>query len=157
MQQEFTRNWGPEQKLYSPTLVVPYQSAPDRPRHYVKIAPRRLDLTANLTPQERKRGLFHATVYDAKVDMQGAFVVPTEARLREVVLDKDGRFLWDESFIAFGTTTSLTGLRSERQHHDRRHRDAMAALSSKRCATSGLARARRWSWRTRRWRPLRAA
>ena len=68
-------------------------------------------MTANLTPQERKRGLFHATVYDAKVEMQGVFVLPTEWRLRGVL---SGRPLWNESFIAL-STTSLTGLRSEDQ------------------------------------------
>jgi inner membrane protein involved in colicin E2 resistance len=26
VRQEFTRNWGPEQSLYSPTLVIPYQA-----------------------------------------------------------------------------------------------------------------------------------
>ena len=61
VQSEFTRNWGPPQELRSPTLVVPYQSAPDRPCGYLKITPDRLSVTANLTPQERKRGLFHAT------------------------------------------------------------------------------------------------
>ena len=111
VQSEFTRNWGPPQELRSPTLVVPYQSAPDRPCGYLKITPDRLSVTANLTPQERKRGLFHATVYDAKVEMQGVFVLPTESRLRGVL---SGRPLWNESFIAL-STTSLTGLRSEDQ------------------------------------------
>jgi hypothetical protein len=62
VQKEFTRNWGPEQSLYSPILIVPYQAGPDRPRQYVKIASSRLDLVASLSPQTRKRGLFHATV-----------------------------------------------------------------------------------------------
>ena len=31
VRQEFTRNWGPEQNLYSPMLVIPYQAG-DRPR-----------------------------------------------------------------------------------------------------------------------------
>jgi inner membrane protein len=110
VRQEFTRNWGPEQSLYSPTLVIPYQAG-DRPRHYVKIAPARLDLAAVLNPQERKRGLFHATVYDAKVDMTGAFVVPAEARLRDFVTDKDGRFIWGEASVVFGAVANLTGLR----------------------------------------------
>jgi inner membrane protein involved in colicin E2 resistance len=39
VQSEFTRNWGPPQELRSPTLVVPYQSAPDRPCGYLKITP----------------------------------------------------------------------------------------------------------------------
>lgn len=111
VRKELARNWGPEQSLYTPTLVIPYQAG-DRPRQYVKIAPAKLDVAANLTPQERKRGLFHATVYDVKVDMSGAFAVPPEARLRDFVGDKDGRFVWNESAIVFGTTSSLTGLRS---------------------------------------------
>jgi inner membrane protein len=111
VRQEFTRNWGPEQSLYSPTLIIPYQAG-DRPRQYVKIAPARLDLVAALSPQERKRGLFHATVYDAKLDMNGAFTLPAESRLRDFVADKDGRFIWSEASIAFGAATNLTGLRA---------------------------------------------
>src|SRR5258708_1714457 len=109
--QELTRTWGPEQSLYTPTLVIPYQAG-ERPRQYVKIAPTRLDLSADLTPEERKRGLFHATVYSAKVDMAGAFVIPAESRLRDFVADKDGRFLWSDATIALGTPASLTGLRA---------------------------------------------
>jgi inner membrane protein len=112
VQKEFSRNWGPEQSLYAPIFVVPYQAGPDRPRQYVKIATARFELAAALVPQERKRGLFHATVYDAKVEMSGYFMVPPEQRLRDYVSDKDGRFLWSESFVVFGTATSLTGLRA---------------------------------------------
>jgi inner membrane protein len=110
--QEFTRNWGPEQNVYSPVLVIPYQAGPWQQRQYVKIAPARLDLTANLTPQDRRRGLFQATVYDAKIDMQGAFALPTEQRLRELIADKDVRFLWSDAAVALGATSSLAGLRS---------------------------------------------
>jgi inner membrane protein len=39
-------------------------------------------------------------------------VVPPEALLRNFALDKDARFLWNETSIAFGATTSLTGLRA---------------------------------------------
>src|SRR5262249_42533662 len=82
VQEEIKRNWGPQQTVYSPTLIIPYQAG-DRPRQYVKIAAAQLDLAADLAPQERKRGLFHTTVYEAKLDMKGAFVVPSEARLRD--------------------------------------------------------------------------
>jgi len=111
VREEFKRNWGPEQSLYTPMLVIPYQAG-ERPRQYVKITPARLDLAAALSPQERRRGLFQATVYDASIDMQGAFVVPAEARLRDVVTDKDGRFLWSEAAVVFGAASSLTGLRA---------------------------------------------
>jgi inner membrane protein len=108
---EFTRNWGPQQHVYSPVLVVPYRTAPERAREYLKIAPDRLEVVANLVPQQRKRGLFHATVYDAKVAMQGTFAVPDEERLK-TLLAKDSRLLWNESFIVM-MMTSPTGLRSE--------------------------------------------
>jgi inner membrane protein len=111
VQSEFTRNWGPPQDLHSPTLVVPYVTAQDRPRDYLKITPDRLGVVANLVPQERRRGLFHATVYDAKIEMQGVFVIPSESRLKGF-LPNDARVLWRESFIAFATT-SLTGLKGE--------------------------------------------
>ena len=111
VREEFKRNWGPEQSLYSPVLLIPFQTT-GWMRQYLKITPTRLELAATLAPQERKRGLFQATVYDAKVDMQGTFAVPTEQRLREFVPEKDARLLWSEAMIAFGTSSSLTGLRS---------------------------------------------
>jgi len=111
VKQEIARNWGPEQNLYSPLLVIPHQFG-DRARQYIKIAPTRLDLVANLAPQERKRGLFQATVYEGKVEMNGTFSVPAEARLREIISDRDSRILWNEAIIAFGTASDFTGLRS---------------------------------------------
>jgi inner membrane protein len=113
VKQEMARNWGPPQYLYTPVLVVPYEIAPERPRVLVKIAATRVDLAARLATHERRRGLFEATVYDAAIDLQGAFVVPSEAWLREPLTDKSGRFIWEEGFIALGSTTRLTGVRLE--------------------------------------------
>lgn len=111
VQSEFTRNWGPPQDLRNPILVVPYQSAQDRPHEYLKITPDRLSATASLVPQERKRGLFQATVYDAKVEMRGVFVIPSESRLKGL-LPEGSRLLKNESFIVIAAT-SFTGLKSE--------------------------------------------
>ena len=111
VREEFTRNWGPEQSLYTPMLVIPYQVG-GWPRQYLKIAPAQLNFVAALAPQERKRGLFQATVYEATVDMQGTFVVLLESRLRDLITDKDARFLWHEAAVAFGVVSNLTGMRS---------------------------------------------
>src|ERR1043165_981738 len=110
VREEFTRNWGPEQSLYTPMLIIPVQAGAG-PRQYLKVAPTRLDLAATLTPQERKRGLFQATVYDAKIEMQGAFVVPAEQRLRDFATEKDARFLWSEAMVTFGVASALPALR----------------------------------------------
>jgi inner membrane protein len=112
VREEIKRNWGPQQNVYSPTLVIPYQAG-DRPRQYIKIAVAQLDLGAELKPQQRKRGLFAVTVYDATLDMKGTFVVPPESRLRDFVSDKDGgRFVWNEAAIVFGTADGLAGMRA---------------------------------------------
>ena len=102
---------GRSRAFYTPTLVIPVSGR----RPAAPIRQDRADASRSyreLTPQERKRGLFHATVYYAKVDMTGAFVIPAELRLRDFVADKDGRFLWNETTIAFGTPANLTGLRA---------------------------------------------
>ncbi|HMK81185.1 MAG TPA: cell envelope integrity protein CreD [Xanthobacteraceae bacterium] len=109
---EIKGNWGPQQTVYSPTLVIPYQAG-DRPRQYLKLAAAQLDVAASLAPQQRKRGLFQVTVYEARLDMKGTFVVPPEARLRDFVSDKDGgRFVWNEAAIVFGTAEGLAGMRA---------------------------------------------
>ena len=102
VRQEFTRNWGPEQNLYSPTLVIPYQAG-ERPRTI------RQDRAGAARPCGHAQSAgAPARPVPARpsttptLDMQGAFVVPAEARLREFVADKDGRFIWNEAAIAFG-------------------------------------------------------
>src|SRR5262249_44054488 len=101
VEQEFTRVWGPPQQVYSPILVVPFRSGPMMTRQFVRLAPTNLTVVASLQPQERKRGWFHATVYDARIELQGSFLVPDESRLRDLATDRNGQFVWNESFVAF--------------------------------------------------------
>ena len=82
--------------------------------------------------------------------MQGAFVVPAEARLRDVVTDKDGRFLWNEAAIAFGAASSLTGLRSTDNITVDGSRAAVGAVPRSAARRSRPAAAPRWCSRTRR-------
>lgn len=95
---DFARSWGPEQQLRTPLLLVPYQSAADQPRQYLKIAPARLRADVSLTPEQRRRGLFRATVYTATTEFQGVFAVPSEAKLAELV-GSAGKIYWSDSFI----------------------------------------------------------
>jgi inner membrane protein len=105
--EDFKRSWGPEQVLHSPILVVPYRKHPGGPRFFLKIAPSNLKMTTQLTPEERKRGLFHATVYSAKVGAQGTFRIPSEAKIKEMV--SDGLLDWRESFVML-QASSLSGM-----------------------------------------------
>ena len=81
------------------------------PAAVLKIAPARLEVAAALNPQERKRGLFHATVYDAKVEMSGAFVVPAEARLRDFPATRTRASL-ERGGDRIRRASNLTGLRA---------------------------------------------
>jgi inner membrane protein len=105
--EDFKRSWGPEQNLHSPILVVPYRNYPSGQPSFLKIAPSSLKMTTQLVPEERKRGVFHATVYSAKVATQGTFRIPSDAKVREML--PDGLLDWRESFVLL-QTSSLSGM-----------------------------------------------
>jgi inner membrane protein len=100
----FQSSWGPEQILHGPILVVPYLIRPGAARIYLNIAPQSLKANTMLSPEQRKRGLFHATVYGAHVDLQGKFAIPKIASL-----GPDARLLWDEAVVVVETST-LSGM-----------------------------------------------
>lgn len=104
----FQRSWGPSQSVLGPVLVVPYQVSPDKPRRYLHIAPSRLAVKARLTPELRKRGMFHAIVYGADLDLNGTFQVPRE----EAPVDANAVLLWQNSFVIM-SATDLRAMKSD--------------------------------------------
>jgi inner membrane protein len=104
--QGFQSSWGPEQMLSGPVLVIPYQTAPDKPRSFLEIAPQTLKAKTVLSPQERKRGLFHATVYGTVTDLEGNFQIPQPDSIRTGV-----KLFWEDAFVIVNTST-LSGMTS---------------------------------------------
>jgi inner membrane protein len=105
--QGFQASWGPEQVLRGPILVVPYQPSPGAEnRDYLEIAPQALTAKTALSPMERKRGLFHATVYNAAIALDGRFVIPRTDMLGDGV-----KLFWDEAFVVVSAET-LSGMTS---------------------------------------------
>jgi inner membrane protein len=98
--EEFGSSWGPPQEVLGPVLVVPYRATPNSSRRYLEIAPSRLDAAATLSPEVRKRGLFHSVVYGADVALSGTFVIPGD--LSSMV--PSDQLLWQESFVALRAT-----------------------------------------------------
>jgi len=88
---EFRNSWGPQQTLYGPVLVVPYHAAGSASRRYLHIAPSQLTVTGELQPETRKRGIFRATVYAARLTLAGKFRLPAEFPA--------GELQWAESFV----------------------------------------------------------
>ncbi len=100
----FQNSWGPEQILRGPMLVVPYQPAPNRPRRYFEIAPQTLKSRTVLSPEQKKRGLFHATVYSASTELQGSFIIP-----QATSLGAEAKLFWEDAVVIV-QTTSLSGM-----------------------------------------------
>lgn len=98
---EFKRNWGPQQTVLGPILVVPYRMADGVPRRYLHVAPSQLKLTAQLQPETRKRGIFRATVYGARLAISGVFRLPAESPASEL--------RWADSFLLM-RASDLRGL-----------------------------------------------
>jgi inner membrane protein len=81
------QSWGPAQTIGTPTLVVAIRRA--GLISYIDLAPTAIDVSADLLPQQRRRGLFTATVYEAAVTMRGQFVLSEDVRPKEGWADAD--------------------------------------------------------------------
>ncbi len=101
---DFTASWGPQQTVGGPILVIPYLTPVTGTRGYLKVGSEKLEATAELTTEDRRRGLFHASVYDAAIQMRGSIRIPSPARLTALLSDKS-TILWEESFVAIPLTS----------------------------------------------------
>ena len=110
---EIALAWGPAQRVIGPILIVPYMVRepgyvgqggqvfpPTVARRYAHIVPSRLAVSATLSPEQRRRGLFAAVVYGASVKLEGSVTVPA------IVIpgSPDAEILWAESFVAAGAS-----------------------------------------------------
>ena len=102
---DFNKSWGPSQVVRGPTLVIPYEmpaasGGNGMDRNYIRVMPESLQAVASLSPETRKRGLFHAIVYTADIGLKGSFRIPVEA----LPAGQTTKILWSESFIQLGAT-----------------------------------------------------
>ena len=99
----FRAAWGPAQSVLGPILVVPYLTGTGTHQHreYLHIAADRLNVSAEIQPETRQRGLFHAVVFGAEVKLTGQFLVPPEALAD---LPELQRILWPEAYVLLGAT-----------------------------------------------------
>ncbi|WP_187830330.1 cell envelope integrity protein CreD [Siccirubricoccus phaeus] len=70
--------WGPSQAVLGPVLVVPWErpGRTEPERGTLTLLPQRLEAEASLAPETRRRGLFAAVVYTARMGMQAQFSLP---------------------------------------------------------------------------------
>ncbi|EPX87562.1 Inner membrane protein involved in colicin E2 resistance [Rubellimicrobium thermophilum DSM 16684] len=127
------REWGGPQTLAGPVLLVPVEGPVTRiesqppadpvagapaaepvvvaargPAEPVLLMPERLDLSATLSTETRRRGLFAVPVFVADVAVSAAF----DPSRVEAALAPGERALWDEAVLRFGLGANA-GLRGE--------------------------------------------
>jgi inner membrane protein len=101
----FRRGWGPDQSIVGPMLVVPYSwaksgSPGERLHGWARLPASRLNVVATLQPEERRRGLFHAIVYTASVELAGAITVSPLA----ISDPPDAAIDWNRARVVLGAS-----------------------------------------------------
>lgn len=104
--------WGFEQQITGPILTVPYFSydydtekkMEVKTRHHAYFLPEVLNISGEMNPEVRYRGIFQVAVYSANLNLNGMFKKPT--------FDVSGKVdvLWDEAFITIGIS-DLRGIK----------------------------------------------
>ncbi len=99
---EVSSKWAGSQVVTGPVLIVPYvekQLLKDGKEGMVRgtayILPEELKVTGNISPQEKKRGLYSVTLYRAKVNLAGRF---GKMPLKMLNVDPEN-ILWNEAKI----------------------------------------------------------
>jgi inner membrane protein len=96
---EIGESWGRAQRVFGPILAVTYREAPtpldiemnrSPSEREVQFLPDRYMIASRIEPELRRRGLFEAAVYRAKMDVSGDFVLPDPAEW----VPKDATILW---------------------------------------------------------------
>lgn len=100
--ESITAGWGAAQTLNGPVLVIPYRATATetvvengqsvtRSRDVTRelaLAPETVELTTNIDPEVRKRSIYEAVVYDAKISGRARFAFPPDLGRTGVTFDK---------------------------------------------------------------------
>ncbi len=97
--------WGNHQNISGPIIQIPVKYAYEDNegkvqylKKWIHIMPEELNITSDINPETRKRGIFKSTVYTAKINMKGYF---------KPLLDNyelEGNVLYNEAILSLGIT-----------------------------------------------------
>jgi inner membrane protein len=91
---EIERDWGREQTIIGPVLVIPLE------RGVAYAFPDELKANAVLAPEQRSRGIYAAVVYTGNLELAGTFHRPTPA---EIGVPPE-QIKWDHAYVAVGVS-----------------------------------------------------
>lgn len=85
---EVGAKWGGKQVIDGPILTIPVKEVSDR-RSYVHIISEELNITSDVKPEVRKKGIFEAILYSSAIEISAKFKVPSgkDLNISESALD----------------------------------------------------------------------
>ena len=104
---EVQGKWARSQTVSGPVLTIPYivkEPSTDRykrdtivTKHILHILPEELNISGNIDPEQRKRGIYDIVVYKTKLKLEGYFTLP------EVLEDpRIAEFQWEDARVTIG-------------------------------------------------------
>lgn len=99
---EISATWGAAQHIAGPILNIPYYDGNGQ-LHQASFLPRDLDVSADILPEKRYRGIFEVIVYGADISMAGTFARP-DFSAWDI---EPCQILWDKAVLVLG----INGLR----------------------------------------------
>jgi len=112
---EISSKWGFQQRLTGPILSIPYETYDldkdnkrvNIDRHMAYFLPDNLNVTGELNPEIRKRGIFEVAVYSSNLKVDGVFETP-----QLDISDRNYVVKWTDAFITIGIS-DLRGIKED--------------------------------------------
>ena len=108
--QEVSSKWGDNPVISGPVLTVPYlqyqKNTTYTTTEYACFLPEELNITANLDPHVRYRGIYEVVLYNAQVNMSGNF---SQLSLKEFNISPEN-IQWKDAYFELGLT-DMRGIR----------------------------------------------
>ncbi|MDF1696817.1 MAG: cell envelope integrity protein CreD [Saprospiraceae bacterium] len=110
VKREISENWGPNQKIVGPILSIPYETEivkDDKSTiisNTLRIVPEYVDINGKIIPEQRKKGIYKAIIYNASHTIKGSFKIPQSIQFGKNVKE----IFWDKASLDFGFTSAAS-------------------------------------------------
>ena len=112
---EISGKWGKSQIIAGPVITVPYQKTSKDCKgqihtvtEHLNILPETLNITGELVPEIRYRGIYKTVLYIAKMQISGSFTPPI-SKIQQLIPDLKS-IDWNKAMITLGVS-DMTGIR----------------------------------------------
>lgn len=114
---EISGKWGRSQTIAAPVMTVPYKRTCNDTKgksytvtEYLNILPEKLNITGEIVPEIRYRGIYKTVLYFAQLQINGSFKIPV--RKIEQLIHDPKNIEWDKAVITIGIS-DMTGVRED--------------------------------------------